>query len=122
MSLLDKFDFARQLRQSLAGAGTDPTTVVFDRLNSATEGVVEGRTTILAGTNNYLGLTFNPDCIDASEFSPFKPLKDCFEPISNLFGRLSRKKNSEPEIPLDGQDIENGQYKKLEESGVQSRI
>lgn len=64
----------------------------------------------------------NPDCIDASEFSPFKPLKDCFEPISNLFGRLSRKKNSEPEIPLDGQDIENGQYKKLEESGVQSRI
>lgn len=65
MSLLDKFDFARQLRQKLSETGADPTKVVFDRLNSATEGVVEGRTTILAGTNNYLGLTFDADCIAA---------------------------------------------------------
>lgn len=65
MPLLDKFEFARQLRDGLSETGIDPTTVVFEQLNSATEGVVDGRTIILAGTNNYLGLTFNPDCIAA---------------------------------------------------------
>jgi len=65
MSLLDKFTVARELKAGLESAGKDPTSVVFDRLNSATEGVVEGRSTILAGTNNYLGLTFDPGCIAA---------------------------------------------------------
>jgi len=65
MPLLEKFSVARQLKSSLEQAGHDPTNVVFDSINSATEGVVNGRTTILAGTNNYLGLTFDPDCIAA---------------------------------------------------------
>ena len=65
MSLLDKFSTAAQLKSGLASFGKDPTTVVFDAINSATEGVVDGRKTILAGTNNYLGLTFDPDCIAA---------------------------------------------------------
>jgi len=65
MSLFDKFAAAQQLKDGLAHVGTDPTEVVFDALNSATEGVVKGRRTILAGTNNYLGLTFNKDCIAA---------------------------------------------------------
>lgn len=65
MQLLEKFSVARQLKSGLEQAGHDPTDVVFDTLNSATEAVVAGRTTILAGTNNYLGLTFDPDCIEA---------------------------------------------------------
>ena len=65
MSLLDKFTTAAQLKSGLASFGKDPTSVVFDAINSATEGVVDGRKTILAGTNNYLGLTFDPDCIAA---------------------------------------------------------
>jgi len=65
MALLDKFSNAQRLRAGLENNGKDPTTVVFDAVNSATEGVVNGRTTILAGTNNYLGLTFDPDCIAA---------------------------------------------------------
>ena len=65
MSLLDKFTAIRALKSGLATVGKDPTTVVFDTVNSATEGVVNGRATILAGTNNYLGLTFDPDCIKA---------------------------------------------------------
>ena len=65
MSLLDKFAVAQQLKSGLTHAGKDPTAVVFDAINSATEAVVEGRTTILAGTNNYLGLTFDPKCIAA---------------------------------------------------------
>jgi 8-amino-7-oxononanoate synthase len=39
--------------------------VVFDELRSATVGMVNGRETILAGTNNYLGLTFDPACLAA---------------------------------------------------------
>jgi 8-amino-7-oxononanoate synthase len=65
MPLLQKFASARQLKSGLENVGKDPTSVVFDAINSATEGVVEGRKTILAGTNNYLGLTFDPDCIAA---------------------------------------------------------
>ena len=65
MALLDKFAAARNLRSSLELAGQDPTGVVFDSLISATEGLIEGRRTILAGTNNYLGLTFDPGCIAA---------------------------------------------------------
>jgi 8-amino-7-oxononanoate synthase len=65
MSLFDKFAVAQQLKEGLAHAGSDPTEVVFDSLISATEGVVKGRRTILAGTNNYLGLTFDKDCIAA---------------------------------------------------------
>ena len=33
---------------------------------STTEGILDGRRTILAGTNNYLGLTFDPVCIEAA--------------------------------------------------------
>jgi 8-amino-7-oxononanoate synthase len=40
---------------------------VIDEIISATEGLVSGRPTILAGTNNYLGLTFNADCIAAGQ-------------------------------------------------------
>jgi 8-amino-7-oxononanoate synthase len=65
MSLLDKFTVAQQLKSGLENVGKDPTSTVFDSINSATEAVVAGRTTILAGTNNYLGLTFDPDCIAA---------------------------------------------------------
>ncbi|MCP4046086.1 MAG: aminotransferase class I/II-fold pyridoxal phosphate-dependent enzyme [Gammaproteobacteria bacterium] len=65
MQLLEKFSVAGQLKSGLEQAGHDPTDVVFDTLISATEGTVDGRTTILAGTNNYLGLTFDPDCIEA---------------------------------------------------------
>jgi 8-amino-7-oxononanoate synthase len=65
MSLLDKFTVAEQLKSGLANAGKDPTSVIFEAIKSATQAVVEGRTTILAGTNNYLGLTFDPECIAA---------------------------------------------------------
>ena len=65
MSLLDKFTAVKQLKSGLTEVGKDPTTVVFDAINSATCGTVEGRETILAGTNNYLGLTFDPDCVAA---------------------------------------------------------
>jgi len=65
MSLFEKFAVARQFRSGFTAVGVDPTRVVFDSLNSATEGIVNGRRIILAGTNNYLGLTFDRQCIAA---------------------------------------------------------
>jgi 8-amino-7-oxononanoate synthase len=65
MALLDKLAAAATLREQLTAGGHDPTRVVIDRIISPTEGMVEGRHTILAGTNNYLGLTFDPACVEA---------------------------------------------------------
>lgn len=63
MKLLDKFREVAELRRGLGEI--DPTGVVIDGLNSPTEGIIHGRPTILAGTNNYLGLTFDPEGIAA---------------------------------------------------------
>ncbi len=67
MALLDKFAAAEKIRAGLNAGEHDPTQVVIDEILSATEGLVEGRHTILAGTNNYLGLTFDPACIEAGK-------------------------------------------------------
>ncbi len=56
----------RAVRQELAALGIDPFGVQIDPILSPTEGLIEGRRTILAGTNNYLGLTFDPACIAAA--------------------------------------------------------
>ena len=52
---------------SCSRLGADPFAVRLDELHSATEAEIGGRTTILAGTNNYLGLTYDPSCIAAAE-------------------------------------------------------
>lgn len=65
MALLDKFEAVAAIAAGLSGAGHNPTQVVIDQILSATEGMVEGRRTVLAGTNNYLGLTFDASCIAA---------------------------------------------------------
>ena len=63
MSLLDKFAAVAEVRRSLGQL--DPTKVVIDRLLSPTLGVINGAATVLAGTNNYLGLTFDADGLAA---------------------------------------------------------
>jgi 8-amino-7-oxononanoate synthase len=67
MSLLEKFDALETTRQELLGHGTNPTDVIIERVISATESVIGGKLTIMAGTNNYLGLTFDPECIAAGK-------------------------------------------------------
>ncbi len=64
MSLLDKHAGYRHAYQELLANGVDPLNVHFDQVLSPTEGLLDGRRTILLGTNNYLGLTFDPHCID----------------------------------------------------------
>lgn len=66
MGLFDKFQSLAAARRELEVLGIDPFGVQIDRIVSPTEGIIHGRHTILAGTNNYLGLTFNSECIAAA--------------------------------------------------------
>ena len=66
MSLLDKHLAYSQAYGRIRAHGADPFSVRFDSVLSPTEGVTGGRRVILLGTNNYLGLTFDPSCIEAA--------------------------------------------------------
>lgn len=66
MALLDKFQPLAQAREALARISADPFRVMIEQILSPTEAVINGRPTILVGTNNYLGLTFDPACIEAA--------------------------------------------------------
>ena len=66
MSLFSKFDAIRAGIDSLVANGRNPFDVRFERILSATEAVLEGQSCLLFGTNNYLGLTFDRTCIEAS--------------------------------------------------------
>ncbi len=66
MSILDKFAPLRAAHEQLKAVGRDPFSVTFDAIVSPTEGVLDGRRTVLLGTNNYLGLTFDDACIEGS--------------------------------------------------------
>lgn len=67
MGLLDKFKPVQAMSKALSSAGGDPTKLVLEKFHSATEANIGGRQTILAGTNNYLGLTFDSSCIAAGQ-------------------------------------------------------
>ncbi|MEN3950209.1 aminotransferase class I/II-fold pyridoxal phosphate-dependent enzyme [Iodidimonas sp. SYSU 1G8] len=64
--LFDKFEPMIRMRQSIVIEHASPVDVVMEEILSPTEAMIEGRRTILAGTNNYLGLTFDPRCIAAA--------------------------------------------------------
>ena len=67
MNLFDKFNDAAEKRDELARQGTNPTAVLIEQALTATTAMIGGRETILAGTNNYLGLTFEPECLEAGK-------------------------------------------------------
>ncbi|WPB58966.1 serine palmitoyltransferase [Xylophilus sp. GOD-11R] len=67
MSLLDKFAAQRGLSAHLAEMGSvAPIATPMDAIESATSATIGGRRTVLAGTNNYLGLTFDESCRNAA--------------------------------------------------------
>ena len=66
--LFDKFDPMIELRAGLLSSGvTDPFSMVMERVLSPTVAVCNGRETILLGTYNYMGMTFDPDVIAAGK-------------------------------------------------------
>jgi len=67
MSLFDKFQPIIDVREELQSLGIMPFGAVTEKILSSTEAIVNGHRVILAGTNNYLGLTFDPECIAAAK-------------------------------------------------------
>tara|TARA_R110002110_G_scaffold205066_1_gene416667 strand:+ start:60079 stop:61281 length:1203 start_codon:yes stop_codon:yes gene_type:complete len=65
--LFDKFKPMADFQAELKERHVAPFGAVTEEILSATEGVVQGRKVILAGTNNYLGMSFEPRCIKASQ-------------------------------------------------------
>src|SRR3546814_1035576 len=45
----------------------DPFSLVMEKVNSPTEAIISGKPTILLGTYNYMGMTFDPDVIAAGK-------------------------------------------------------
>ncbi|HWW27754.1 MAG TPA: serine palmitoyltransferase [Caulobacter sp.] len=66
MGLFDKHLAYRDAYNAIRQAGADPFSVRFDAVVSPTEGLINGKRTILLGTNNYLGLTFDEQAIASS--------------------------------------------------------
>jgi 7-keto-8-aminopelargonate synthetase-like enzyme len=47
--------------------GVNVLGVTNEQIISPTRAIINGKETILAGTNNYMGITFDPDCIAAGQ-------------------------------------------------------
>ncbi len=68
VDLLAKFDPIIQTREALLAAGVeDPFNLVMEKVLSPTRAICNGRDTILLGTYNYMGMTFDPDVIEAGQ-------------------------------------------------------
>ncbi len=66
--LFSKFDPLIQQREELLATGvTDPFSLVMEKVISPTVAICNGRETILLGTYNYMGMTFDEDVIAAGE-------------------------------------------------------
>ena len=66
--LFDKFQPIIDLREGLlAAGGEDPFGLVMEKVLSPTKAICNGRETILLGTYNYMGMTFDPDVIAAGK-------------------------------------------------------
>ena len=66
--LFSKFDPLIEQRRALLATGlTDPFNLVMEKVVSPTEAICNGKQTILLGTYNYMGMTFDPDVIAAGK-------------------------------------------------------
>lgn len=66
MALLDKLDAVAAARKALLPAGLDVFGMPIEEIYSATEARIGDRRILFMGTNNYLGLTFAPECLQAA--------------------------------------------------------
>ncbi|AYJ86122.1 aminotransferase class I/II-fold pyridoxal phosphate-dependent enzyme [Sphingomonas paeninsulae] len=66
--LFSKFDALIEERQALLDTGVrDPYSIVMEKVLSPTRALINGKETILVGTYNYMGMTFDPDVIQAGK-------------------------------------------------------
>nr|WP_280638981.1 aminotransferase class I/II-fold pyridoxal phosphate-dependent enzyme [Sphingomicrobium aestuariivivum] len=100
--MFDKFQPLIDQREALLSTGvTDPFNLVMEKVVSPTVAICNGKETILLGTYNYMGMTFDPDVIAAGkkaleEFGSgttgsrvlngtYAPHKDCEEALKEFF-------------------------------------
>jgi 8-amino-7-oxononanoate synthase len=67
VDLLDKHRPIAERFQRMMEQGVNAVGLVNEHMLSPTRSIINGRETILAGTNNYMGITFDQDCIDAGK-------------------------------------------------------
>ncbi len=100
--LLSKFDPLIQERETLLATGVkDPYALVMEEVKSPTIAVCNGKETILLGTYNYMGMTFDDDVMEAGltalkDFGSgttgsrllngtYSPHKDCEEALKEFY-------------------------------------
>ena len=67
IDLLDKHKTIAERHARMMTMGVNAVGLTNDKILSPTRAVINGRETILAGTNNYMGITFDADCIRAGQ-------------------------------------------------------
>ncbi|WP_246331595.1 serine palmitoyltransferase [Sphingomonas chungangi] len=104
--LLSKFDPLIAEREALLATGVrDPFAIVMEKVLSPTEAIINGKPTILLGTYNYMGMTFDPDVVEAgrqalTDFGSgttgsrvlngtYSPHKDVEEALKEFYGTSS---------------------------------
>ena len=101
--LFSKFDALIAEREALMATGVrDPFAIVMDEVKSPTQAIIKGKETILLGTYNYMGMTFDPDVIAAGKAAldafgsgttgsrvlngTYSPHKDCEDALKEFYG------------------------------------
>ena len=69
MNLLDKLDAAAAARKALLPDGVGAFGIPIEEIYSSTEARIGERRILLLGTNNYLGLSFAPECLQAAHLA-----------------------------------------------------
>ena len=67
IDLLDKHKPIAERHARMMTMGVNAVGLTNDKILSPTRAMINGRETILAGTNNYMGITFDADCIKAGQ-------------------------------------------------------
>jgi 8-amino-7-oxononanoate synthase len=65
IDLLDKHKTIAERHARMMAMGVNAVGLTNDKILSPTRAMINGRETILAGTNNYMGITFDEDCVKA---------------------------------------------------------
>jgi 8-amino-7-oxononanoate synthase len=67
IDLLDKHKAIAERHARMMTMGVNAVGLTNDKILSPTRAMINGRETILAGTNNYMGITLDADCIKAGQ-------------------------------------------------------
>lgn len=67
MSILEKYRPLVERHKKMLSLGRNAVGLQMDDVYSPTRARIDGQEIILAGTNNYMAITFDPDCIKAGQ-------------------------------------------------------